>query len=298
MCARLDRWKLSFVHATAISFFTLGLFYYWFAVADRYMIFLYGHMEAAPFDDFTSSRYWMSGLVASGAVMVLYTIANWFLGRVAGLRYRSYCPPAWWQVWLANMIPLVVGISVITMTFNQPTLPLSDAASCVLATLVGLALALTPGPLAAQQPSELGWLTLYGIGVMPILLLLRAIELPSRGLVSVSRAYSLAIGGTLVGVVWLGIMTWLRMLRQKPPIKPSQLLVAGLCLSYLLMPLLHHLLFVPPDYRYISTSSNFFAFDLGVQLLTFAVATVQALGIARLHRWLQDRLVLILDQNK
>ena len=58
-------------HALPISLFILGLFCYWFAMADRYVTFLYGHLGAIPFDDVTNSRYWMAGLVASGAVMVV-----------------------------------------------------------------------------------------------------------------------------------------------------------------------------------------------------------------------------------
>ena len=136
-------------------------------------------------------------------------------------------------------------------------------------TLIGLALALIPGSLAAQRPLDLGWLVFDGVGLMPSLLLLRALELPSRGLVSVPVAYLAALGGTLAGAVWLGIVTGLRVWRCKPPSGAGALFVAGLCLSYLVMPLVHHLLFTPPGYRYISTSSNFFAFDGKVQLMVF-----------------------------
>jgi hypothetical protein len=246
------------------------------------LIFLYDHLGATPFDDVTSSRYWMSGLVACGAVMVGYAIVNWLLGRVAALRQWDYCPLAWWQVWGLCVIPLVIGIPIITMTFNWPTLSPSNASACVVATLIGLALALVPGSLATQRPLDLGWLILDGLGLMPSLLLLRAIELPSRGLVSVPVAYLAALGGTLAGVVWLGIMTGLRVWRRKSPPEASTLFVAGLCLSYLLMPLEHHLS-LPAEYRYISTSSNFFAFNVGVQLMVLFVAAILAIGITRLR---------------
>ena len=60
--------------------------------------------------------------------------------------------------------------------------------------------------------------------------------------------------------------------------------MAGLCLSYLLMPLVHHLLFAPPAYRYISATSNFFALSVGVQSLAFFVAALLAVGSTRLRR--------------
>ncbi len=80
-------------YAVPIWSFVIGLFYYWFGVANRYIIFLYYHLDAGPFDSRTVTRYWMSGLVASGAVMVLYAMANWFGGRVAGIFYRRHVPP-------------------------------------------------------------------------------------------------------------------------------------------------------------------------------------------------------------
>jgi hypothetical protein len=279
-----ESWKPALLHAVPVSLFVLALFYYWFAVADRYAIFLYGHLGATPFDEVTSSRYWMSGLVAAGFVMMGYAVVNWLLGQVAVLRHLDYSPPAWWLVWMLCAAPLVIGILAVTMTVNWPTLPLSNATACVVATLIGLALALAPGSLAAQRPFDLGWLVLDGMGLMPSLLLLRAIELPSRGLLSVPVAYLAALGGTLAGAVWLGVVTGLRAWQHKSPPEAGTLFVAGLCLSYLLMPLVHHLIFTPWRYRYISTASNFFPRSISVQLMSFLVAAVLAIGITRLRR--------------
>ena len=119
---------------------------------------------------------------------------------------------------------------------------------------------------------------------MPSLLLLRAVELPSRGLVSIPIAYLAALGGTFAGAVWLVIVTGLRAWRHKSLSSAGALFVAGLCQSYLLMPLVHHLLFTPPEYRYISASSNFFASNVGVQMVAFFVAVVLVIGITRLRR--------------
>ena len=52
-------------HALPISMFILGLFCYWFAIAERYVTFLYGHLGATPFDDVTNSRYWMAVMVVA-----------------------------------------------------------------------------------------------------------------------------------------------------------------------------------------------------------------------------------------
>ena len=281
-------WISALCHALPISLFVLGLFYYWFAVADRYAVFLYGHLGATPFDQVTSSRYWMAGLVASGAVMVIYTAVNWLLGRLAILRHQTCRPPAWWRVWLVCVVPLIVGIPLITTTFNWPTLPPSLALACTAATLLGLALALWPGSLAALHPGDLTWLAFDGVGLVPGLLLLLAIEVPrTTGIISVGTAWSIAIGSTIGGLIWLLIMTGLRRWRRKPVPSAGTLLAAGLCWGYLLLPLAHHLLATPPGYRYITTASNFFAFDLGVQALALSVSAILAIGITRVRRHLQ-----------
>jgi hypothetical protein len=279
-----NEWRRALLYAAPIALAILGLFYYWFAVADRHVIFLYEHLGAAPFDEVTSGRYWMSGLVACGAVTLVYAGGNWLLGRVAARRGREYGPPSWWQVWVLCAPPLAVGIPIITMTLNWPTLPPPNATACVVATLIGLALALAPGAWAARRPLDLVWLVLDGVGLMPSLLFLRVIELPGRGLVSASTAYPVALGATFAGGVWLGLVIGLRGWRHRPRPMASAVFVAGLCLSYLLMPLVHHLLFAPPAYRYISASSNFFASSVGVQSLAFFVAVMLAVGSTRVRR--------------
>ncbi len=271
------------LHALPVSTFVLGLIYYWFGVADRYAIFLYGHLGATPFDAVTRSRYWMSGLVAAGAVMVLYAVVNGLTGRAAALYQWPYVPPTWWRVWLLSAVPLTVGIPLITLSLNWPTLPPIDAASCMLVTLIGLGLALPPGGVAAQRPLDLAWLAGDGIGVMLPLLLLPAIDLPSRGIVGAPLAYGIALGSLLASSVWLGLMTLLYRWQQRPWPGARAIIVAGVCLSYLLMPLIHHV-FTPPAYRYISAATNFFAFSLETQLAVWFVAALLVFWVARWRR--------------
>jgi len=284
-------WRPAILHAAPVCLFVLGLFTYWFAVADRYAVFLYNHMGATPFDSRTSSRYWMAGLVAAGAVMVLYTMANWFAARIYGLRYAVYSPPAWWQVWLLCAIPLGAGIPAITMTANSPTLPPATAAACAAAALIGLALALAPGRLAAEQPAELGWLALGGLGLVPVLFLLRAPELPGRGLLSSATAWRLAGGGVAAGVIWLGVISVLRAQRaqRRPPMEAAPLFLSGLGLTYVLLPLVHYWLFTPPDFRYITAASNFFAFHPAVQFVDLCGAAILAAAAVQFQERLRRR---------
>ena len=128
------------------------------------------------------------------------------------------------------------------------------------------------------------WLACDGVGLMPILLLLRSVELPGRGVsITMPVAVLFAFGGLLTGMIWLGIMSGLRAWRRGHHPAAGALLASGLCLSYLLMPLVHHLFATPPGWRYISTASNFFAFSPILQLAVFAVAAGLAIGITRLR---------------
>lgn len=257
------------VHALWITLLVLGLFYAWFAVANRYLIFLYAHLGATPFDATTRSRYWMAGFV-----LMSYSVLQWILGRATGFLGWSYRPPAWWQVWMLCALPLAVGIPWITMRLNWPTLPVGLAAACVATTLVGMALALAPGALAAQQPRENVRLTLYAMGIVPSLFFVRAVELPER--IGAPIAYTVAIAVPLAGAAWLMLRLLLR-----PPTTGA---LAVLCITYLVLPLVHYGLFTQPDYRYITAAANFFAQSVWVQLLSFAMVGVLIVGVTAADR--------------
>jgi hypothetical protein len=280
------RQSIVFVYVSAIVTFLLALYLYWFAVANRYVIFLYTHLGATPFDERTSSRYWMAGLVATGLLALLYTVLHWFLGRLAGLRRRLYMPPPWRQLWLLSALPLMVGILLITMTQNQPTLTFPLAVTSAVTALGGLALALWPATWAAQKPMELVWLVLLGSGLAPALLLLRAVELSSHGLVEPQYTYPIALGAALIGWLWLLLCTWVRRRRRMPDMDWRTIFWMGVGLSYLLMPLAHYLLFTPPAYRYITASTNFFAFDWRVQAMVLGVAALTAWSSTRVSDFL------------
>lgn len=231
------RWRQSLLEALSITSLVLGLFIYWFGIANRHVIFLYGHVavnlpQTQPFDEITTSRYWMAGLVAAGVVMVLYTTSYWVWGQVAAWRKQAVVPAPWWQVWLGSALPLSIGIPVITMTMNSPTLPPRLAAACLVATLLGLAIALAPGAWAATRPWDLLWLLADGCGLLPALLLLHAVELPGRGLsLSPTTAWTIALGGLLAGLLWLAGMSLLRRWRHKAIPSSGAVLVAGVGLS-------------------------------------------------------------------
>lgn len=278
-------------HALAVSAVVLGLMWYWFAVADRYAVFLYGHIDhpvtripAQAFDPITSSRYWMTGLVAGGAVMVLYgaavALAGWWRRRTG----RTYTPPAWWRVWLCAAPLLVVGIPVITSTQNVPTLPPALAAAVTVTALLGVALALSPADWLARQPVEVMWLGLDAPGLMMPLLLTRAVELPARGIMETRLAWLVAVAGVVGGTLWLVGTTLARRRRRRSMPGTVPLLVAGTCGALLVAPLVHHLLFTPPGFRYITCSTNVFGFDPRVWWLAAGITVLMAVVVTHWRR--------------
>jgi hypothetical protein len=123
-------WQRTLPFATGIVTLVSYLFYVWYAVADRYFIFLYFHemglgFDTTPFGWVTAGRYWMAGLVAGGAVQVCYLATNLVLGRLT----PAYQAPVWWRVWLLSAIPSTLILPALTMTVNDPVLPLSNMRS-------------------------------------------------------------------------------------------------------------------------------------------------------------------------
>ena len=267
----------AFLHAILITGAVLGLYYYWFAVADRYAVFLYDHLGATPFDAITTSRYIMTGAVAGGYVLVGYCLIAHLRGLWATWRGDVYVPPPWWQVWMISAPPLGAGIFYITTTQNSPTLPPEVAMLCVVAAWAALALALPPARWAVRRPRDLVLLAGDGLGLLPSLLLLRALELPFRDVLGPGVAMAVALGSIVGGGVWMLGMAALRTaIRARHP-GAGRVFLAGLSIAYLGLPLVHHLLFTPAEYRYITDAANFYPQRSVLRLVALASATLLAL---------------------
>ena len=284
-------WRPSLLVAPPVTAIVLCLYYYWFAVADRYIVFLYYHNmgplvpDTTPFSAETGSRYWMAGLVAGGAVMALYSALSWLMGRVV----RNYRTPAWWRVWAVCVLPLLIGIPLITMTTNQPTLPLLNAAQTTLAGLIGLAFALVPAKMAAERPGALLLLASDGWAVMLLMVNAAMFERVKQWSARGRTVYvQMMAVGLIAGVVWLLIMTGLRAWRRTSVPSVAALFAAGLCESYLLMPLAHHVSFTD-GYYYISSMSNFFASSIMAQIVAWLPVAAITVGVTRLRRRLEKR---------
>ncbi|MFO7697743.1 MAG: hypothetical protein R6X16_11405 [Anaerolineae bacterium] len=243
---------------------------WWFGWANRYVVFLYTHLGAEPFDAVTRSRYWMSGLVASGLVLLYWTLRCWLGGLVARWRHTPWEPPEAWQVWRVWALPTALGVLAITTTLGAPVLPLSLALGCAAVAVLGLVLALAPGRMAAARPGALLWLSADGAGLVPPLVLLRVVSPELRARLGVQTACVVAVGSLLGASLWFAALGGMRGWRRRTATEPVALLAAGLAEAYLLLPLAHYVLSDPGGPYYISTASNFFPDNLWHQPVVVA----------------------------
>ncbi len=91
-----------------------------------------------------------------------------------------------------------------------------------------------------------------------------------------------------VGLLGLLVVTGLRVWRRSSVLSTTQVFAAGLCVAYLLMPLLHHLFFTD-GYYYITDSDNFVARSFGLKLLAWSVGAAVAFGVTSLRQSLLER---------
>jgi len=295
--ASFKAWQVELLFAVPIVAFVIYLFYTWFAVLDRYFIFLYFHdmgpgFDTMPFGWVTTSRYWMSGLVASGAVMIPYMAVNLVLGRVV----KTFSAPKWWRLWLLCAIPLLIAIPAIVMTVNDPVLPLINAVQVTVVTLIGLALAVMLGQVAAKRPMAYILLMIDGFGLACLLSsLIRFESYPhwlARGSTGVIyRHLALVTVGIVLLVTMTAFYCWWR--RTEIP-NAASWFVAGLDITYLFLPLYHHLFWckdygswTDPDYfAYISDADNYFARSALLQISVWVAVALIALGLTWLRSWL------------
>lgn len=295
-----DAWRQLLLFAIPIVAFVTYLFYTWFAVMDRYQIFLYFHamgpgFDTTPFGEVTVGRYWMSGLVASGAVMVPYALINLILGRTA----RSFRGPDPWRLWVACAVPLLITIPSIVTTVNDPALPFRHAAQVTGVLLVGLALVTWMGPYAATRPVPYLLLMFDGVGLAGLLMFMRAHETFCRVLdggnsALVYRFLAVLAAGIGLVIVLTAVYRWWH--RVSVPDSLSWV-AAGASIHYLFLPIYHYLCWCKDDgswldadyFPYIPSVDNYFSTDLLFQIGAWAVVGVFAVAVTRLRLALAAR---------
>ncbi|SHI86544.1 hypothetical protein SAMN05444280_10746 [Tangfeifania diversioriginum] len=281
-----DLFKVA-VYALPPCIIILSLFYYWFVIADRYEVFLYFHNMAprvpdtSPFSFVTASRYWMSGLVACGFVLLIYFPVSFILSRAK----NNFTPPALKHVLLFSFPVLTAGTLIITMTLNHPVLPFLHALKVLLATLLGLAVVLKTVELAGEKMLKI---LLYGIdGVALALIMIMSSTLASNFhflsppqltifLIICALCFGI-LGFTSIFYVWKNIKS-----------VSKEIIITAFTIGYPFGTVFHYLVGTNGHY-YITNSDNFFTRNFLIQLLIWLSVYTIVSGIVRLRNKKQQK---------
>lgn len=257
------------VHSTLISALVLALYSLWFVLLDRRFVFLYGHLYSTPFDFRTVSRYWMTGLVASGAVLIACTIVNLVIKKVR----HDYQLPDWKVVWKYTCLITALPVFIILTFVGKPPIPALLSLWTLVVLFASLRLALYASSFIVNNFRQSVFAFFDGLALIPILQLLPlSFDYGLRkAFPPVTVIAPLVI--ILAGLFWLWIMTLFYKRFKQPFTSSINIFLSGLVSTYLLLPLLHYVNSRPGYIRYLSDSANFFANEVWLQITAFLVAT-------------------------
>lgn len=255
---------------------SFSAYIYLFVFADRDVVFLTGQFSQDPFDSMTRGRYWMSGLVLGGMLTIIYLIIQGLFKGIIHSEIVSYK-----KVVGRALVPLNLGIVIIMMFFGDPAMTLPVALSAAFALSSGIFIGFSVADdLFANYRSTFIYLS-TGLGLVPILVLFRVLELPQRGILATNEAMLIALGVVLFGVGWL--LLFYRMFRNKRPAW-THVLKGTLAAGYLGLPLLHYITATPEGIPYITSSDNFFADNMALRVTTWGLLMMLAFLADKLTR--------------
>jgi hypothetical protein len=283
------------LYTLPICLIILSLFYYWFAIADRSEVFLYYHNmgsrvpDTSPFSFVTASRYWMSGLVTSGFVLLIYFPVNFILFR----GFKNYSPPSWKNISLISFPILVAGTFVITMTVNQPTPPFSHALKVTLATLAGLGIVLKTAELAGKKVLNLILYAADGFAIGFIMLttsgwLSNLNYLPGWRITFILITYGVCLFILVISAI---IYVW-----RKIESSPNLIFITALTIAYPFGTVFHYLVGTDGHF-YITNSDNFFTKNIFLQIFVWIVGYLITLFLCRLRKIAIEKSSSTISQN-
>ena len=272
------------VYSVIISIVIAGVFYYWFAAAERNYLFLYGHYGWRPFHRMTLGRYWMTGLVLSCFITFTYTAVNYILLYSAGFLKKSYRIPSWKAVWFLSQPVVLAGIPVI-LNLNSPVIPADIIIICVTVISSGLALGLYCADILLHSIKKFIILSLDGIMLLPSLILMLSLELPAKGVLNMTytAAIVIALGGIAVSFSGLIINSYFFKRKKITPGKNHEIILFSFFYAYIILPMAHYLFAAPPGNPYITTSDNFFPDNNMLKLFTWILVSFITFIVYRLR---------------
>ncbi len=271
------------VQAILVSILITAVYYYWFAIADRDYLFLYGHFGWGPFHSITAGRYWMTGLVLSSFIALFYTLFNLLLRLIFLVMKKNYSLPSWKHIWLISQPAIVAGVPLIIMNVSYPVMPFSITLMCITAASAGLGLGLYTSEMFMRDAKKFLIISLDGLGLVPPLILIPALGLPAKGILTMPLAIVLSSGSVIFSFAWLMSISFVYKRRGIIPGRGYEILLFACFYSYLVLPMLHYLFATPPGRPYITASDNFFPDSFYLKILTWTVVFLTVFFISKLR---------------
>ena len=257
-------------HSSSISVVVFAFYYLWFVFLDRRLIFLYGHMHHSPFDVFTASRHWMTGLVVSGVILIFYTGANLLIKKFR----HSYQLPDWKIVWQYSCLILILPLLALLTFTGKPPMPVLLSLWILVILFIGLKLALYVSNFIVTDFRQSMWLFFDGLALAPILTVIAPSIAYGLRRSSLQGMYILILPLVVIGLglFWFLIMTILLKRFRQPYPSLVNTFLSGLTMSYLLLPLVHYVGSRPGYVRYITNSENFIPNNFWLQVVALLIA--------------------------
>lgn len=258
-----------------VTIMSIVAYLYGFVFADRKNIFLYEHLGSKPFDQITIGRYWMFGFVAAGFIcIVLFLIL--IVQNVASKRRIELNLTS---ITKYVTIPLLILITVIVTNLGEPTMTFSISISTAFALIFALVIGIS-----FVNDLTTKWLTtlihlFIGVGLIPFVILFRALELPHKGILSMNKAVSILLITLMLGIIWVIITKWLFRKKEIREILILKGIVAICCLG---LPVTHYLMTVVEGHPYITSSDNFFADNIFLRLINWVLIIFIIIGIKKI----------------
>ncbi|MDD4108086.1 MAG: hypothetical protein PHH93_05135 [Prolixibacteraceae bacterium] len=253
--------KKEIIVSVLITVLALGAILFLFGYADRRAVFLYGQFDFTPFHKMTTGRYWMSGFVISGFIVVLYLIIQ--------VSYKIILKAEiikWYNILKYSSFPIISGVLIITMTTGEPKMPLAIAISIAFTLVTGLVLCFSiVDDLVNDINSTISYV-ISSMGLVPFLILFRTVEMPAKGILTVNTSIVIA-GITFLGG-WIWLLLSFRLFKKNPP-GCLNIIKGTLAISYIGLPMLHYLTATPEGLPYITSSDNFFADNIIVRMINW-----------------------------
>ncbi len=258
--------KKSIISALSITVFLLLLYYFWYMIADREILFLYWHLGYEPFSEQTIGRYFMSGLVASGFLFWGYTIIQCMVKK----RYAKYKLPQWSTVWEYTIYISAIPLFIILNILGNPPIPLMISIGVLGFLYIGVGIVLWSSDTILKNVKKsmrtiTQSITIVPLFILPLYLTYHLKKNPGNIFNITLPTVLFFIGSLLFS---LAIQYILKRLKKQTG-TPNEIFFFALLLFYIFLPLVHYIFMGPTLFSYITDSSNFFSNNVFIQGISF-----------------------------